>query len=362
MRNKSTLIIAEAGVNHNGSLDLAIELINEAASAGADVVKFQTYIAEKLVSHMAEKANYQKKNMGEERQSQLEMLKKYQFDLAEHQILFNHCKNKAIQFLSSPFDHQSVDLLTQDLQLDLIKIPSGEITNGPLLLHIAQQGPRIILSSGMSTLADIERALSVIAFGYLEPNGIPTKSDLLAAFASSQGQKLLKERVSLLHCTSQYPTPYEDVHLQAMDTMRYAFGLMVGLSDHTEGIAIPIAAVARGARIIEKHFTLDKTLPGPDHKASLSPEELKTMVTSIRQVELAIGHSIKSAAASEVENMLVARKTLVAAQPIQQGEYWNTQNLTCKRTGKVGKDPMHFWDMLGKSAKRNYQVDEVVDD
>lgn len=361
MHPKHTLIIAEAGVNHNGSMDLAVELIDKAAEAGADVVKFQTYVAEKLVSQSAKQASYQQRNTGDKQSSQLEMLKKYQFDLDAHQRLYNHCKLKNIRFLSAPFDEPSVDLLCQDLKLDVIKIPSGEITNGPLLLHIAKQQPHIILSSGMSSLADIEKALAVIAFGYLYPNETPSQSALMRAYSSEQGQKLLKERVSLLHCTSQYPTPFEDVHLRAMDTMAQAFGLVVGLSDHTQGIAIPIAAVARGARVIEKHFTLDKTLPGPDHKASLDPQALKAMVTGIRQVELALGGAIKSAAPSEVENMLVARKTLVAAQAVSEGQLWTTDNLTCKRTGVAGIEPMRYWDVLGTQAKRAYQVDEVLD-
>ncbi|MEI7818137.1 MAG: N-acetylneuraminate synthase, partial [Desulfuromonadales bacterium] len=274
-----TYIIAEAGVNHNGSLALAKKLVEVAADAGADAVKFQTFKADSLVSRLAPKAEYQSKATGAD-ESQYEMIRKLELDEQAHEMLIEHCTVCGIQFLSTPFDLESVDLLAGRFDLSCIKIPSGDITNGPLLLKIAHTGKPVILSTGMSTLGEIEEALGVLAFGYLGV-GEPSPAVFRLAYCSIQGQELLLEKVTLLHCTTEYPAPVEEVNLNTLDTLRSAFGLPVGYSDHTEGITVPIAAVARGAVIIEKHFTLDRTLPGPDHKASLEPTELKQMVTAI---------------------------------------------------------------------------------
>lgn len=353
-----TFIIAEAGVNHNGSLDLAKELVFQAARAGADAVKFQTFKAENIVSKYAQKADYQKKNTSQD-ESQLEMVKKLEMNRAMHEQLMQFCQDHHIKFLSTPFDLESVDLLAGHLKVDQLKIPSGEITNGPLLLTAAQTKLPILLSTGMSTLGEIEEALRILAYGYLGYSEHPSPYTLEEVFSSNEGQKILKQYVTLLHCTTEYPAPFEDVNLRAMDTLEQAFGLPVGLSDHTEGIAVAIGAVARGATVIEKHFTLDKTLPGPDHKASLEPDELKLMITSIRQVELALGSSVKRATPSEQKNKPIARKSLVAACKIQKGELFSQVNLTTKRPG-TGISPMYFWEWIGKPATRDYEADEVI--
>lgn len=351
-------IIAEAGVNHNGSIDMAKKLIDVAIEAGVDAVKFQTFKANKVISRFAEKADYQK-HTTDSQESQLEMVRKLELSEEAHFELRNYCKQKNIMFLSTPFDLDSVDFLVNEMKVEWIKIPSGEITNAPLLLRIAETGLPVILSSGMATLADIEQALGVLAFGYTMDDPNPSRIKFHNAFYSKDGQEALRKKVALLHCTTEYPTPYEDVNLRAIDTMAQAFGLQVGLSDHTEGIAIPIAAVARGAKIIEKHFTLDKNLPGPDHKASLEPKELIEMVHSIRQVEVAIGSPVKTPAPSELKNQEIARKSLVAAKNITIGETFSLENLTCKRPG-TGISPMLFWDVLGTKAERDYQEDEVI--
>lgn len=354
-----TYIIAEAGVNHNGSLKLAKELIDVAAEAGADAVKFQTFRAEAIISKEAPKAEYQVKTTDAD-ESQLEMIKKLELDENAHRELIDYCSHRKIQFLSTPFDLVSVDLLASVLDLPLIKIPSGEITNGPLILKIARTGKRVILSTGMSTLGDIETALGVLAFGYTNPQDKPSSEAFQAAYFSPEGRKALEDKVTLLHCTTEYPAPFNDVNLKAMDTLRQAFNLPVGLSDHTEGIAVPIAAVARGAVMIEKHFTLDRNLPGPDHKASLEPDELGLMVKSIRQVEEALGSSYKGPAPSEVKNRLIARKSLVALTSLKKGDLLTETNLGIKRPG-FGISPMLYWDYLGQRATKDYQADEMIE-
>lgn len=353
-----TFIIAEAGVNHNGSLEIAKELVSRAAKAGADAVKFQSFKAENIISKHAEKAEYQKKTTGNE-ESQLEMVKKLEMSQAMHEELVACCKTHDIQFLSTPFDLESIDLLARDIQVDQLKIPSGEITNAPLLLKAAQTGLPIILSTGMSTLGEIEEALGVLAYGYLEVDHVPSRDRFADAFFSVEGQLSLQKKVTLLHCTTEYPAPYEDVNLRAMDTLTAAFGLPVGLSDHTNGIAVPIAAVARGAKVIEKHFTLDKNLPGPDHKASLEPDELKQMIDSIRQVEQALGSAMKHPTSSERKNKSIVRKSLVAARSIQEGEMFGPHNVTAKRPG-TGISPMLYWNLIGTAANRDYEEDEVI--
>lgn len=354
-----TFIIAEAGVNHNGSLDRALRLIDAAADAGADAVKFQTFRAEALVSRHAPKAEYQTRTT-DAAESQIDMIRKLELSEADHQDLIAHAKAQNIQFLSTPFDAASLQLLTERLGLTTIKISSGEITNAPFMLKVARCARKIILSTGMSTLAEVEAALSVLAFGFVaEASAVPAPHNVTEAYATAAGQEALRERVTLLHCTTEYPAPVAEVNLRAMDTLAAAFGLAVGYSDHTQGIHIPVAAVARGAGLVEKHFTLDRNLPGPDHKASLVPGELRQMVCAIRDVEQAMGDGVKCPTASEWKNRDVARKSLVAARPIAAGEIFTPENLTCKRPG-TGRTPFDFWSVCGQSASRNFSADEPV--
>jgi len=354
-----TYVIAEAGVNHNGSLDRAKKLVEVAAEAGADAVKFQTFRADALTVETAEKAAYQQ-NTTDEEQSQREMLHELELPPSFHETLLEDCTERDIQFLSSPFDPSSVDLLVDRFDVPRIKIPSGEITNAPLLLHIARTGRPAILSTGMSTLGEIENALGVLAFGYTGASKAPGRERFRAAYASDRGQERLQSHVALLHCTSEYPTPVEEVNLRAMDTLKSAFGLPVGLSDHTRGTAVPVAAVARGATVVEKHFTLDRTLPGPDHRASLEPDELAAMVEGIRKTERALGSTEKRPTPSETKNRPVARKSLVAAEPIAAGEPFTEANLTAKRPG-TGLSPTRYWDYLGRPASRDYDMDELIE-
>lgn len=355
----NTFIIAEAGVNHNGSLDMALQLIDVAIDAGANAVKFQTFKGEKLVSRYASKAEYQTRNTGTA-ESQLEMIKKLELNEGQHLVLVEHCQKHGIEFMSTPFDLDSVDFLANVINVSRLKIPSGEITNGLILLKFAQTGKPIILSTGMSTLDEVEMALGVLAFGFINSREKPSMGAFTEAYSSSEGQAFLKDKVSLLHCTTEYPAPFEEVNLKAMDTLRDKFSLPVGYSDHTIGIAVPIAAVARGAVIIEKHFTLDRNLPGPDHKASLEPGELKQMVSSIRQIELALGNGVKQPTTSEIKNMVVARKSLVATRDIKSGEMFTKANLGVKRPG-TGRSPFEYWGLLEKTAKKEYKADEVIE-
>ncbi len=351
-------IVAEAGVNHNGSVDLAKRLVDAAVYAGADAIKFQTFKTERLVCANAPKAEYQKKSTPS-RENQFAMLKKLELSEASHGLLINYCMRKKIRFLSSPFDMESLNLLLKKFHLPQIKIGSGEITNAPLLLHAARSGKPIILSTGMCTLPEIRTALGILAFGYTRSKDLPSRRAFLKAFESSQGQRALKKKVILLHCTTEYPAPLEDVHLRAMDTLKETFGLPVGFSDHTEGIAIPIAAAARGAIVIEKHFTLDRNLPGPDHKASIEPAELMLMVKSIREIELALGSFRKEPTRSELKNRVAARKSLVAARRISRGEMFTEANLSCKRPGS-GMEPLQYWNLIGKKSSRDYRKDELI--
>ena len=328
----SVYIIAEAGVNHNGDPDLAKKLISEGAKAGADAVKFQTFKAETLVAKSALKADYQKKYTGSD-ESQFDMLKKLELDYDIHKELMSYAEAKGIQFLSSAFDLESIDLL-DELGLPVFKIPSGEITNLPYLRKTARLGKKTILSTGMSSMEDIEAALTV-----LRENGA--------------------KEIVVLHCNTEYPTPMEDVNLKAMNTIGEAFNVAVGYSDHTLGIEVPIAAVALGAIVIEKHFTLDKTMPGPDHKASLEPNELKEMVAAIRNIEKALGDGIKVPTASEKKNMAVARKSIVAKKDISVNETFTEENLTIKRPG-TGISPMEWDNVIGTKATKKYTSDEVI--
>jgi len=351
-------IIAEAGVNHNGSLQTAKQLVDVAVAAGADAVKFQTFKADQLVTQTASKAEYQKQTTGEG-ESQLTMLRKLELKYEFHFQLRDYCRQYGILFLSTAFDFESLAFLVNEVAVEILKIPSGEITNGPFLLELARTGKDIILSTGMATLGEIEAALAVLAFAYLgweEPN----PGRFQAAYSSAAGQELLKEKVVLLHCTTEYPTPMEHVQLRSMDTLQQAFGLRVGYSDHTEGLTVPIAAAARGAVVIEKHFTLDRRLPGPDHVVSLEPDELKQMVDAIRAVELILGVSTKAPQAMELQNRQVARKSLVAARQIAAGEQFSVENLAIKRPGS-GISPMVYWSLLGKPSPRCYSTDELIE-
>jgi N-acetylneuraminate synthase len=351
-------IIAEAGVNHNGSIEMAYHLIDLAADAGADAVKFQTFRAEDVISNFAPKAPYQEllTPVGE---SQLEMLRKLQLDELQHKELLKYCQLRNIEFISSPFDLESVDLLVHRLNVSRLKIASGEITNAPLLLKAACTGKNIILSTGMSSLGEVETALGVLAFGYSARDKRPSRAAFQASYASCAGRTALREKVTLLHCTSEYPAPLKDINLRAMDTLQQAFSLKVGYSDHSPGLVIPIAAAARGAAVIEKHFTLDRNLPGPDHKASLEPAELKEMVKLIRQVELALGSPVKAITPAEVKNRSIVRKSLVAVETIQRGETFTDKNVGIKRPG-TGIPPGYYWEILGRKAERDYAPDQQV--
>ncbi len=330
-----TIIIAEAGVNHNGSLETAKKMVDAAVAAGVDFIKFQTFKADKLVSKQAEQADYQKINIGKE-ESQYSMLEKLQLSEEAHRELMLYCQGKGIHFFSTAFDLDSVEFLAS-LNLGLWKIPSGEITNYPYLKKIAQTGEPVILSTGMCTMEDIENAIAVLTVN---------------------GKN--KEDITVLHCNTEYPTPMQDVNLMAMQTISNKLGVKVGYSDHTLGIEVPIAAVALGATIIEKHFTLDRNMEGPDHKASLEPDELKVMVLAIRNIEQALGTADKIVSDSERKNMTVARKSIVAAIPINKGELFTEQNLTVKRPGN-GISPMRWEEVLGKRAIRDFQPDELIE-
>lgn len=326
-------IIAEAGVNHNGSLVTAMKLVDKAKMAGVNCVKFQTYRTENLVSKGTQKADYQVKNTGNQ-DSQFDMLKKLELTYEEFEKLKNYCDEKQIEFLSTPFDLESMYFLNR-IGIKLWKVPSGEITNRILLEKIANTKKPVILSTGMSTIQEIEDAISV-----LRDNGC--------------------DSISLMHCTTEYPTPYSEVNLKALDTLKGKFRVDVGYSDHTKGIEIPIAAVACGAKIIEKHFTLDKDMEGPDHKASLSPVELQEMVSAIRNVEAALGDGVKTPTCSEKKNIAIARKSIVARCNIQKGEPFTESNLTVKRPG-TGVSPMRWYEVIGLTADRDYKEDELIE-
>ena len=330
-----TLIIAEAGVNHNGDIELAKQLIDIAADAGADYVKFQTFSADRIVSRSALKAEYQQQST-DVAETQYEMLKRLELSNEMHVELIKHCEQKSIKFLSTGFDIESVDLLV-GLGIDLIKIPSGEITNLPFLRYIGSLGLPVILSSGMSTMKEIGDALSI-----LEQTG------------------LSRAQITVLHCTTEYPTPMDEVNLRAMNSIRNALRVAVGYSDHTVGIEVSVAAVALGASVIEKHFTIDRSLPGPDHKASLEPIELAAMVKAIRNVDVALGSDVKEPTISEIKNIRVARKSILAGRKIEIGEILSASNLVVKRPGD-GVSPMHWDHLIGQIASRDYLPDEKID-
>lgn len=331
------LIIAEAGVNHNGSVEMAKQLIDKAAESGADIIKFQTFKSEKLVSKSARQAEYQKKNIGKVTDdSQLNMLKKLELTEEAHTELISYCEKKGIKFFSTAFDLESIDYL-HTLHLGLWKIPSGEITNYPYIKKIAQYGEPVILSTGMCEMTDISAAMDVLL-----NNGVK------------------REQITILHCNTEYPTPYEDVNLRAMLEIKNKLGVGVGYSDHTKGIEVPIAAVALGAIVIEKHFTLDRNLPGPDHKASLEPQELNAMVSAIRHIEASLGDGRKKISESEKKNIAIARKSIVAACPIRKGTLLTEQNLTVKRPG-TGISPMNWEEVIGTKAIKDFQEEDLIE-
>lgn len=352
-----TYIIAEAGVNHNGSIYLAKQLVDAAKDSDADAIKFQTFKTENLVTKTAKQAEYQSKNIGETT-SQFDMLKKLELSYMEFKEIQEYCDLKGIEFLSTPFDLESVDYLINQLKLQQMKVPSGEITNAPYLYKIASYGIKVILSTGMATLEEIHHALAFLAYGFANKKDI-TFSNVINFYQTDEAKSLLQDKVTILHCTSEYPAPFAELNLNALGHLKEVFSLEVGYSDHSEGILAPIAAVAKGAKIIEKHFTLDKELPGPDHKASLNPMELKEMIKAIRTIELALGNGIKAPTATEKKNKDVVRKSLVAAKPIKTGELFSLDNLTVKRPG-IGIEPYYYWDYIGGIAKRDYEQDEVI--
>jgi N-acetylneuraminate synthase len=358
---KKILIIAEAGVNHNGSPDMALDMARAASDAGADMIKFQTFNAELEISRHAPKAGYQLKNTGNG-ESQLEMVKRYELSRGDHEKIFLACQKLGIEFFSTPFDLPSVDLLTGlcGVGVKTVKIPSGEITNWPLVHRIGRSGKPTIMSTGMSTIDEIENALGVYLLGAIKSDAVPCKAEIQEVLASPQGSEYLVDNMTLMHCTTQYPAPFEDVNLRAMDALRGRFNLPVGYSDHTTGGTVSIAAAARGAVAIEKHFTLDRNLPGPDHKASIEPDELKNLVEAIRTVELAMGVCEKSVAPSELPNRTIARKSLVAACRIRAGERFTPGNIGIKRPAG-GVEPSEYWSYLGRAASRGYDPDEMLD-
>ncbi len=351
-------VIAEAGVNHNGSPKLAHDLVDAAAGAGADVIKFQTFRADELVTQNAPTAAYQKHATSES--SQWQMLRALELDQTVLRELQARAQSHGMEFLSTPFDAGSADFLARDMQLPILKIGSGEITNAPLLLHISRLQRPVILSTGMSTLDEIHNALAVLAFGYAGDTAPPGPQSFEAAWRSEQGFRMVQQRVALLHCTTEYPAPFEEVNLRVMQTLRDRFGLPVGYSDHTKGIAVAGAAVALGARVIEKHFTLDPGLPGPDHKASLAPDQFGMMIRSIRQIESALGTTDKMPTASELPNRLVARRSLAAIRQIDRGDLFSGDNLGTRRPGS-GLAPDRLWDFLGKPAARSYAAGDLIE-
>lgn len=355
----ASTIIAEAGVNHNGSLDRALELVDIAAECRADIVKFQTFRTDALVTKAAPRANYQAKNLQADG-DQGSMLRSLELNYDAYRTLHQRSAECGIEFLSTPFDSESLKFLVSEGLIKRIKVPSGEITNLPLLLEMAQTRLPLILSSGMGSLGDLEMALGTIAFGLLGIEAKPGLGEFWKAFCSPEGQKVLSEKVVVLQCTTEYPAVPSTINLRAMDTLSHAFGLPVGLSDHSEGIHIPIAAVARGAQVIEKHFTVSRGLPGPDHKSSIEPAELRRMVNEIRDVEAALGTGRKLPAPIEIANRKVARKVLVARRPIAAGEVFHENNITTKRS-VGGVSPAGYWSLLGKKALRDYVEDESID-
>lgn len=352
-------IIAEAGVNHNGQADLARKLVQTAHDSGADAIKFQSFDADSLATANAAKADYQSGGSNDT-VTQREMLRQLQLDDSTFRDLKRMCDDLGLTFLSTPFDEGSLAFLVNELGVSRLKISSGDLTNGPLLFKAARTGLPIILSTGMGDLDAILDALGVLAHGYLSDSP-PTSFDACGqSFQSEAGQRILVEKVTLLQCTTAYPTPAADINLRAIATLRERFGLVTGFSDHSTGITVPIGAAALGAAVIEKHFTLDRSLPGPDHGASLEPNELTEMVAAIRKIESALGDGVKQPAPSELGNRKVARRGIVARCPIRAGEQFTEANLTVKRP-ETGLSPMSYWDVLNQKAARDYVADEPIE-
>ncbi|MGM9572276.1 MAG: N-acetylneuraminate synthase [bacterium] len=351
-------VIAEAGVNHNGSIDLARQMIKEAKAAGADAVKFQTFKADNLVMRLAEMAEYQKKNSAAVK-SQYDMLKGLELSFADFKELKGYADEIGIDFLSTPFDTESLFFLAHELQMPIIKLSSGEITNAKLLFYAGQTGKKIFLSTGISNLGEIEAALAVLAYGMSGRKEKPCLANSYAYYALPEAQELLQKNVVLLHCTTEYPAPLSEVNLASIQVMQKAFNLPIGFSDHTVGDTAAAAATALGAVVIEKHFTLDKNMPGPDHKASLNSDELKAMIERIRQTECILGDGRKVPSFSELKNKAVIRKSLVTSKPIACGQLFTADNLAVKRPGN-GVSALYYWDYLGKKADKDYKCEEQV--
>ena len=358
-RLRRCFVIAEAGVNHNGSVERALALVDVAADAGADAVKFQTFRADALATAGAGRAQYQTRNLGESG-SQVAMLRALELSFDAHRAVNERCRERSIEFMSTAFDMQSLEFLLQELGMSRIKVSSGDATNAPFLLELARCGKPLLVSTGMCTLSEVEQALTVLAFGLSRPGASPSRAGFAAAYASVEGQTQLREKVTLLHCVTEYPAPFEAVNLQAMSTLAAAFGLEVGYSDHTEGMAVALASVARGATVLEKHFTLDRALPGPDHAASLEPGELRSLVRAVREIEAAIGNGIKVPAPCELPNLVVARRSLVAARDLKAGHRFEMEDIAIKRPGN-GAMPILLWEKLGRVIERDYLAGEVIE-
>lgn len=355
------LIIAEAGVNHNGSIELGKQLIDQAANAGADIVKFQSFKAAKLVSSTTQMAEYQKHAVSD-KSSQFDMLKELELSEDDHFTLKSHCDAKGIEFLSTAFDEDSLDFLVDKIGIKRIKIPSGEITNSPFIYHAASKKLPIIISTGMAKEEEINLALDFIAFG-LCGKMLPNLKNVSGYRLTENGQAVLKQYVTILHCTSDYPTLPEDVHLNTITYLKNLFPLNVGFSDHSQGILAPVGAVGLGVSVIEKHFTLDKNMPGPDHRASLNPEELMEMVKCIRTVSSMLGSMTKVISKSEALTKNVARKFIVASKPISTGEFFTKDNIVCKRSGGYGLEPSSYWELVDrKKASKSYVIDQPIEE
>jgi N-acetylneuraminate synthase len=357
MQPHKTFLIAEAGVNHNGSIDMARKLVDAAVMAGADAVKFQSFVASSIVTAGASKAEYQITNTGSQ-ESQLEMLKKLELSHSQQRELHQYCQRSGIQFLSTPFDNASLNFLTVDLGLETIKVGSGELTNAPFLFEVARLAKNIILSTGMSTIDEVTDALGVIAFVMTDSKN-PSVSSFKSALASSEGRKAVTSKVTLLHCTTDYPTVPSDVNLRAMLTLREKFDCQVGFSDHSVGIHLAVAAVAMGATVIEKHLTIDRDLPGPDHKASLEPNEFKSLVDQVRDLENAFGDGTKRPTEVELKNKKIARRSLVALKAIKTGDVFTSENISIKRPG-TGRSPFEYWSLLGTKATSDIAENDLI--
>jgi N-acetylneuraminate synthase len=358
MERDPVFVIAEAGVNHNGSLERALRMVDIAAEAGADAIKFQTFRARLLATRAAPKAAYQVRNTGDEA-SQYEMLERLELDADAHRALADRAKEHGIVFMSTPFDVDSLRFLVRDMRVSMLKISSGDLTDAQLLLEAARSPCRVILSTGMATLSEVESALAVLAFGFTG-SGRPGQGAFRSSYVSEEGRAALRERAVVLQCTTAYPAPPESLNLRAMQTMRDALGVPIGFSDHSEGIEMAVAAVAMGAVMLEKHFTVDRGLPGPDHRASLEPEELVRMVKAVRDVERALGDGRKAPAACELGNVPAARKRMVASRPIRKGEPFTTDNVAPKRATE-GASALMYWDIMGRRADRDIGEDEGIE-